>query len=346
MYTTLDFLKSNAACTPGFGRMLRFFGTKFDRFEKIPLHVVSLVGGYTDAGWTIESALIIDPEQYAEFRARTLPPMIRKAIKGTDLFKYMRTAALAQQLPFAGSTKPRPRTPARSAPPVVPKDTLKDKLRQRLYTGLWHVTGFDSETLTPPPHAEVQEFVDFINSIPTDMVSTPLLRLINKSPLEYIQDVNNSYRHEFIERDGTTDGERLLLCDERQGTDGYILAKILQPTDTLKFMTTMDYKPRIDASNVERLPGGKVRVQYEMDVESLDYLAFIRQQSDRSPAAYRDQDKIDEETRVRYPTYTDTPVTDEVTGVAQYQYVEVTRPAYVLDDEEEEEEEEEEVDFE
>lgn len=348
MHTTLEFLKASDACTPGFGRMLRFFGTRFDRNTKIPLHVVALVGGFSDAEWTLGSALIIDYDQYAEFRNRTLPLMMRRTLLNCEAMNHMRAIAWARKLPFA----------TKQGPYRQPSKTTRDQFVNRFHADLWHVLGFDNENLTPPPIADVEEFIRFICSIPSDLVPSSLLSLVNKPPLDYIKNVFKMYRTNFIDRDGEEVIGRYLFVDEVEGSDGYILAKILQPVDTLKFMSSMDYKPRMNFSNVEQLPGGKVRVSYEMDIESLEYLSFIRQQSGRETNKYRDQDKIDDEVNTVYPRYSETPVViDEVTGVEEYQELISSGPVraraprgrvsrntrVTIDDEEEEEDPEEDL---
>jgi hypothetical protein len=74
MYTTINLLKQNEACTGGFGRMLAFFGPNVKlRDQKIPLHVIALVGGWDDMCWALEEALVIDKEQYTKFFYKHAP---------------------------------------------------------------------------------------------------------------------------------------------------------------------------------------------------------------------------------------------------------------------------------
>jgi len=76
MYTTLSMLKQVEACKPGFGRMLSFFGIdRTIRDQRIPLHVVALVGNLEDANWTMSNGLIIDPAEFLALRRRHLVPM-------------------------------------------------------------------------------------------------------------------------------------------------------------------------------------------------------------------------------------------------------------------------------
>lgn len=72
MYTTLALLKAVSACKPGYGRQIAFFGLKCDRDQKIPMHVIGLVGGLDDFIWTLDHGAIIDKDDFAAFRARTL----------------------------------------------------------------------------------------------------------------------------------------------------------------------------------------------------------------------------------------------------------------------------------
>jgi hypothetical protein len=74
MYTTLNILKASEACVPGFTRMASFFGINTEvKEQRIPLHVVALVGGKDDALWTLNHGAVIDPEEFKQFYARHLP---------------------------------------------------------------------------------------------------------------------------------------------------------------------------------------------------------------------------------------------------------------------------------
>lgn len=74
MYTTLALLKASDACVPGYGRMISFFGLAPSvKEQKIPLHVVALVGGPEDFGWALSNGVILDEEEYKQFYRRNLP---------------------------------------------------------------------------------------------------------------------------------------------------------------------------------------------------------------------------------------------------------------------------------
>lgn len=356
MYTTLDFLKSTDACAPGFGRMLRFFGTTFDRHTRIPLHVVALVGGHSDADWVRHNSLIIDHEEYLEFRKRTIVHMMRKVLLGEDLLSEMHAHSVREKLPFAAAQPPRIKkrfassafAPSATSKEVPSVENTLATLTKKLHGDLWHVLGFDNENETPPPYEDVTAFIAFVDSLPESCVPRALRNLFACSPREYIKTVLHNYREEYIGRNGTDHNGRLLFTDERKGTNGYIYAKVLQPVDTLKFLSTMSYKPRINAdTKIEHTSEGRVRFVHEVDIESLEYLMLVRAQTERSAISFRDQDNEDNETGVDYPEYelTSRPVSESSTeNVYEYAQVpeEITRPAghpRVLEEAEEEEEE-------
>jgi hypothetical protein len=71
MYTTLALLKASDACVPGYGRMISFFGiAPALKDQKIPLHVVALVGGPDDFDWALSNGVLLDEEEYKEFYRR------------------------------------------------------------------------------------------------------------------------------------------------------------------------------------------------------------------------------------------------------------------------------------
>lgn len=79
MYTTLNILKHGDACVPGFTRMASFFGISPDvKDQRIPLHVVALVGGLSDAQWALDNAAVIDEEDFKKFYARHLPAVFKR----------------------------------------------------------------------------------------------------------------------------------------------------------------------------------------------------------------------------------------------------------------------------
>lgn len=95
MYTTLNMLKQVEACKPGFGRMLAFFGLGANvKEQKIPLHVVSLVGQLDDAGWAMSNGLVIDPQEFDALRRRHLVPLFMyKMYKG-----YIQSSSSRQKM--------------------------------------------------------------------------------------------------------------------------------------------------------------------------------------------------------------------------------------------------------
>lgn len=84
MYTSLKLLKESDACVPGFTKLLNFFGPKPDvKEQRIPLHVVSILGGKDDADWAIENGSVFDPVQFEAFRRRWLPVVFFKKVYTT-----------------------------------------------------------------------------------------------------------------------------------------------------------------------------------------------------------------------------------------------------------------------
>lgn len=79
MYTTLNILKHGDACVPGFTRMASFFGITPDvKEQRIPLHVVALVGGLSDAQWALDNAAVIEEEEFKKFYQRHLPAVFKR----------------------------------------------------------------------------------------------------------------------------------------------------------------------------------------------------------------------------------------------------------------------------
>lgn len=79
MYTTLNFLKANKACVPGYTRMISFFGNSPSiKDVHIPLYMVAIAGLAEDLGWAISNAMIIDAEDYRVFRRRHLLALLRR----------------------------------------------------------------------------------------------------------------------------------------------------------------------------------------------------------------------------------------------------------------------------
>ncbi len=76
MYTTLKMIKTGEACTGGYARQLAFFGQNPKvRDQHIPIHAIGLIGGKEDISWAVNSAMIVDPEEFAALRERLIVPI-------------------------------------------------------------------------------------------------------------------------------------------------------------------------------------------------------------------------------------------------------------------------------
>lgn len=75
MYTTLDFLKKNSACKPGYTEMIQFFGVSRKLTHvPLPLGLCSMVLKKNNFEWMLEFALMVDEEMYKAFRRKWLVP--------------------------------------------------------------------------------------------------------------------------------------------------------------------------------------------------------------------------------------------------------------------------------
>lgn len=98
MYTSLKLLKESQACVPGFSKLLNFFGAKPEvREQRIPLHVLSILGGKEDADWAIENGSVFDLEQLLAFRRRWLPVIFFNRVY--TAWTSMGTYRVARQTP-------------------------------------------------------------------------------------------------------------------------------------------------------------------------------------------------------------------------------------------------------
>lgn len=102
MHTTLNILKVTNACTGGYGRMISFFGDR-KRFgdQIIPLHVVSLVGGFDDAQWALHNSTVIDEEKFKEFYREHLPSVLKLLLQekiGSGGFRNPEKNPIAEQI--------------------------------------------------------------------------------------------------------------------------------------------------------------------------------------------------------------------------------------------------------
>lgn len=88
MYTTMNMLRRNQACTDGYGKMASFFGVRpAFRDTKIPLHAVALVAGESDLKWVAENAMVIDPQEFEAMHRRVLPVIWNSVLYSCE-FEY------------------------------------------------------------------------------------------------------------------------------------------------------------------------------------------------------------------------------------------------------------------
>lgn len=102
MHTTLNILKVTDACTGGYGRMISFFGDRKKLGDQlIPLHVVSLVGGFDDAQWALHNSAVIDEEQFKAFYREHLPSVLKLLLQqkiGSGAFRSKEKNPIAEQI--------------------------------------------------------------------------------------------------------------------------------------------------------------------------------------------------------------------------------------------------------
>lgn len=87
MYTSLELLKKQSACKPGFGRQLAFFGvSKENKDQRIPIHVVALIGNHEDYEWAVQNSMIIDRQEFDILFERTMFDMWEFLIGSNNLY--------------------------------------------------------------------------------------------------------------------------------------------------------------------------------------------------------------------------------------------------------------------
>lgn len=292
MYTTLSILKQTRACTPGFGRLLAFFGTSIKvKHQQIPLHVIALIGGITDADWAVENSLLIDEQQFNEFRNRTLVQVWKHTLQDNSVYNKIKTISIE----------------------------LGDTKKPDYFSVLDNHLALLKESTTLSSVDQIDAFITRCSFMAEGVMGEKLWSVLDsdwlKGPQAYIKYILEHITSTVTSGSPFYDRNKDTYCfiDNRNvESKGELFAKLLKPEGTYKFIQELVYKtPR--GMRVKK-QGGKTSVVIEVSENGQTLFQVLNMLNTRGPRI--DKDEYDDTNSVCYVKFDDWTLDVEEADVA------------------------------
>lgn len=281
MYSTLAQLKENKACVPGFTRVASFFGVGTEIVnQKIPLHVIALLGGYEDATWALQNSITIDPEEFFKIRDRTLVSVWHNLMH-RHLMRSTRASSLSNSVRLALD----------EAYSLGSAQDILSFIEKHRWTGsqhpLWTRVINNEIFLTPADYltyiiGQVDTSFSVTSTIGKRLLSfrTGSGRQLPWSPAETLNDGDEDDGDEDPDTDNDNDNEIPLFENvlTKGRSKGRCIAHLLS-SDPYDFLTTLKYKMPIGSAIVGHLGdailGDGLKPIFKIEINDLEKLFTV-----------------------------------------------------------------------